>query len=141
MNFFNSFQSAISSIDWVSVKNKTGNALKIAFLMTEIAIAFALIIAEYVYNNRDNIKNAIIKTCCIVYLAGMIARKYTNKLIDGIVWVYQQIILISDKSTQDIQNQPIVILAPITAVIMNVYQYISLVIKYVYKYNVEAITI
>lgn len=141
MNFFNSFQSAISSIDWVSVKNKTGNALKIAFLITEIAIAFALIIAEYVYNNRDNIKNAIIKVVAITYLAGMIAREYTNKLIDGIVWVYQQIILISDKSTQDIQNQPIVILAPITAVIMNVYQYISLVIKYVYKYNVEAITI
>lgn len=141
MNFFNSFQSAISSIDWVSVKNKTGNALKIAFLMTEIAIAFALIIAEYVYNNRDNIKNAIIKAVAITYIAGIIAREYTNKLIDGIVWVYQQIILISDKSTQDIQNQPIVILAPITAVIMNVYQYISLVIKYVYKYNVEAITI
>lgn len=141
MNFFDSFRSVISSIDWENVKNKTGNALKIAFLIMELAIAFALIIANVIYNNRNNIKNSIIKIVAFFIVASVATIYYTNKFIDGIVWIYQQVLLISYKSANDVRNQPIAILAPITAVIVNVYQYTSLLIKYVYKYNVEAITI
>ena len=134
-----SISSFISSIDWNDVKNKTATAIRFTIIMTELAIAFALIIAEYVYNNRDNIKNAIVKTIAMTYIAGVYTRMQYNKLCNLIEFIYNQVLLISDKSSTIIKDQPIVILAPITSVIVTVYQYISLIIRNVYKYNMEAI--
>lgn len=134
-----SISSFISSIDWNDVKNKTATAIRYTIIMTELAVAFALIIAEYVYNNRDNIKNAIVKTIAITYIAGVYTRMQYNKLCNLIEFIYNQVLLISDKSSTIIKDQPIVILAPITSVIVTVYQYISLIIRNVYKYNMEAI--
>lgn len=134
-----SISSFISSIDWNDVKNKTAAAIRCTIIMTELAIAFALIIAEYVYNNRDNIKNAIVKTIAMTYIAGVYTRMQYNKLCNLIEFIYNQVLLISDKSSTIIKDQPIVILAPITSVIVTVYQYISLIIRNVYKYNMEAI--
>lgn len=134
-----SISSFISSIDWNDVKNKTATAIRYTIIMTELAVAFALIIAEYVYNNRDNIKNAIVKTIAMTYIAGVYTRMQYNKLCNLIEFIYNQVLLISDKSSTIIKDQPIVILAPITSVIVTVYQYISLIIRNVYKYNMEAI--
>lgn len=135
----NSISSFISSIDWNDVKNKTATAIRYTIIMAELAIAFALIIAEYVYNNRDNIKNAIVKTIAMTYIAGVYTRMQYNKLCNLIEFIYNQVLLISDKSSTIIKDQPIVILAPITSVMVTVYQYISLIIRNVYKYNMEAI--
>lgn len=134
-----SISSFISSIDWNDVKNKTATAIRYTIIMTELAVAFALIIAEYVYNNRDNIKNAIVKTIAMTYIAGVYTRMQYNKLCNLIEFIYNQVLLISDKSSTIIKDQPIVILAPITSVMVTVYQYISLIIRNVYKYNMEAI--
>lgn len=134
-----SISSFISSIDWNDVKNKTATAIRYTIIMAELAIAFALIIAEYVYNNRDNIKNAIVKTIAMTYIAGVYTRMQYNKLCNLIEFIYNQVLLISDKSSTIIKDQPIVILAPITSVMVTVYQYISLIIRNVYKYNMEAI--
>ena len=131
--------SFVSSIDWNNIKNKTAIAIRFAIIIAEIAIAIALITAEYVYNNRENIKNALIKAIAATYVAGVYTRHQTMKMIDMIMFIYNQVILISDKASSIVNKQPITILAPITSVIVTVYQYVSIVIRNVYKYNVEAI--
>lgn len=122
----------VAAIDWRTIGRTTAQALAVIAVAAQLLLAAAVLIGEIAWEHRAQIRQPLVAAIAATYVAGCWTRHHAERCLRAGQWIRQQINHVCDRSVALLPEQPIEVLAPITAVIAAAREALSRLIARLY---------
>lgn len=105
----------VAAIDWRAVGARTARAIELAWTVAQLLLAAAVLLGEAAWEHRAQIRQALVIAIAATFLAGQWTRRQAEHTLRAGAWTRLQLERLSGRTVALLPQQPIEVLAPITA--------------------------